>query len=139
MVLKQMANALKNENENCEWIKPPAIYKADMWKHFKMSRDRSKTKCVYCEGVFSYSSSGSTSTMTRHLARLHPTISLKCTKAEKVEKQSKATADTSGNAGSKEDKRDNSNPVCDMKYKRGSPRDVKITNALMEYIVKDMR
>ena len=48
-------------------------YRSEVWFHFQFNADKTKTSCNYCESVFAHHGAGTTTTMMRHLQRLHPT------------------------------------------------------------------
>ena len=48
-------------------------YRSEVWFHFQFNEDKTKTSCNYCDSEFSHHGAGTTTTMMRHLQRLHPT------------------------------------------------------------------
>ena len=129
-------NDLNVVENKIDWFKAPACYKAPIWKHFKMSPDKTKTLCIHCEAICSYSN-GNTTGMKRHIARHHPTVPVVDAKPERSAVKSNkisqsADADLENSTGK-------TVPDIFGKIKKGSARDINITNALMRYIIKDLR
>ena len=123
---------MASTSNDTEWIRPPAVYKAWIWKHFKMSRDKKKAKCEHCEAIYVYST-GNTSTLSKHMARNHPNIP--CTKA--TPKQEPEKHETQKDEKLDKQNTDKSNFLGVIK--KGSARDNSITSALMNHIVHDLK
>ena len=59
------------ESVESEWLDPnPRRLRAPAWQHFKVSNDKTKTKCNHCEAVLSFSGN-TTSAMNSHLTAKH--------------------------------------------------------------------
>ena len=122
----------ENNNDNTEWIKPPATLKSSLWQHFKLARDRTKTKCNYCGAVLKHTN-GCTTGMSRHMKAHHP--------KEELSSVSKAIERPIALQAPTKPQQTKQTSVLSQYFgaiKPGSARHSQITSAIMFHIVKDL-
>ena len=123
------------KEKQIQWIKPPALFKANIWKYFKLSTDKNYTMCNICQQVLKYSGN-STTGMRRHVNSQHPGEQIDKTTGSKA-----ALLNTEGSSKPSTPKAQESN-ISDKFFnivKKGSAKDASITASVLEYIVKDIQ
>ena len=122
--------SLKEENsKETVWIAPPVRLSAAVWKHFKLSRDRSKTLCKICDSIVP-SVNGNTTNLNKHMLRHHPEVDI-------GKKSSKSNLKLTSESAPSQSESKAKNSLFGIK--RGSGQEKRITDSLMFYIIKDLQ